>query len=570
MRRSEDRESRLSEPLGKVPLGPMASVQVIPLGGVGEIGKNCTVVRQGDDLVVIDCGLSFPNEEMLGVDIVIPDFTYLIENQSKIRGIFLTHAHEDHVGALPYLLNRIKVPVFCTEFTQALIRQKLDEKLPKDRIDLRVFKPGDKIAAGSLEVEPVRLTHSIPENCGMAVRTEHGIVFFTGDFKFDFTPIDSKLANITRLGEMGQEGVLVLLSDSTNVERPGWGPSERVVTEGLRKVFREAEGRVLLTTFASNIHRMQQVFEVAAEQGRKVAVVGRRMEQNLDTCQRLNYIRIPRGTQIRLEDMRMYPDDKIAILTTGSQGEPMSALVQMSKGEYGRLQIKNGDTLIYSARPIPGNEGAIWRTINRLFRQGCKVIYESATPIHVSGHAYQEELKMMINLTRPYYLAPVHGEPRHQFQYLEIARGMGYPEHRCFTLTDGAVLELNETSAHLGESVTAGQVLVDSSGVPGVTDDILRDRYNVAKDGILVVTLAIDMTHGELAGDVSVQARAFFGPEGILDIVQNHVTDVLESLSREDRKDIARVRHAVSDSVRKIVQKRASLRPLVLPTIVEV
>lgn len=548
----------------------MSEVQVIALGGVGEIGKNCSVVREGDDIVVIDCGLSFPTEEMLGVDIVVPDFTYLIENKEKVRGVFLTHAHEDHVGGLPYLLGQIDVPIYCTEFTQALIKTRLEERLPHKKLQFKVFKPGDILQAGKLSVEPVRVTHSIPENCSMAVRTSHGIVLFTGDFKFDFTPVDGKLANITRFGELGQEGVLLLLSDSTNVERPGWGPSERSVSEGLRKVFNAAEGRVLLTTFASNIHRMQQVYEIAAETGRKVAVVGRRMEQNLDICERMGYVRIPKGTRIRLDELKMYPDNKVAILTTGSQGEPMSALVQMSKGEYGRLQIKPGDTLIYSARPIPGNEAAIWRTINRLFTQGCRVVYESATPIHVSGHAYQEELKMMINLTKPYYLAPVHGEPRHQNLYQEIGRRMGFPDHRIFTMKDGIPLVMNETTAYMGDPVPAGRVLVDNSGTPGVTDEVLRDRYNVANDGIVVVTVLIDMTKGEIAADPVVQARGLHGPEGILELVYDVVLDNLEALSHDELRDTNRVRHVVADVARKFIQKRAGLRPLVLPTVVEV
>lgn len=548
----------------------MSEVQVIALGGVGEIGKNCSVVREGDDIVVIDCGLSFPTEEMLGIDIVVPDFTYLIENKEKVRGVFITHAHEDHVGGLPYLLRDIDVPIYCTEFTQALIRQRLEEKLPHKKLDFRVFKHGDIIPAGKLSVEPVRVTHSIPENSSMAIRTSHGIVLFTGDFKFDFTPVDGKLANITRFGELGREGVLILLSDSTNVERPGWGPSERSVIEGLRKVFNEAEGRVLLTTFASNIHRMQQVYEVAAETGRKVAVVGRRMEQNLDICERLGYVRIPKGTRIRLDEARQYPDEKLAILTTGSQGEPMSALVQMSKGEYGRLQIKPGDTLIYSARPIPGNEAAIWRTINRLFDQGCRVVYESSTPIHVSGHAYQEELKMMINLTRPYYLAPVHGEARHQHIYQGIARNMGYPEHRIFTMKDGVPLVMDDTSAHQGEAVPAGRVLVDNSGTPGVSDDVLRDRYNIANDGIIVVTVPIDTTKGELIGDPIIQARGFSGPEGVLNTAYDIVFDNLNALSRDELKDTNRVKHDTADTVRKFMQKRTGLRPLVLPIVVEV
>lgn len=547
----------------------MAIVQVIPLGGVGEIGKNCTVVQQGDDIVVIDCGLAFPNEEMPGVDIVIPDFTYLVENKDKIRGVFITHAHEDHVGSLPYLLAQINVPIYATEFTHALIKHKLEEKCSNKDLILREFKPGDIIQAGSMSVEPIRITHSIPDTCCMAVRTEHGIVFFTADFKFDFTPVDGKLANITRIGEIGQEGVIVLLSDSTNVERPGWGPSERRVSEGLKKTLLEAPGRVLLTTFASNIHRLQQLFEVAAEVGRKVAVVGRRMEQNLDICSRMGYIKIPKGTMIRLDEMKMYPDDKIAILTTGSQGEPMSALVQMSKGEYGRLQIKQGDTLIYSARPIPGNEAAIWRTVNRLFRQGCHVIYDSPTPIHVSGHAYQEELKMMINLTRPFYIAPVHGEPRHQHLYNSIAAGMGYPEHRMFTLTDGVPLCMDETTAYLGEQVACGRVLVDNSGTPGIPDEVLRDRYNVSNDGIVIITIVLDLEKGELVGDPTLQARGFHGPPGILDTAHDVLVDGLRSLSRDELKDSGRVRHDAADVVRRLIQKRASLRPLVLPTVIE-
>ncbi len=548
----------------------MSLVQVVPLGGVGEIGKNCTCVRQGDDIVVIDCGLSFPDEEMPGIDIVIPDFTYLMENKDKVRGIFITHAHEDHVGGLPYLLDKLDVPVYVTEFTHALIRQKIEERLPKRNVRFEIFKPGDKIQAGTLEVEPVRVTHSIPENCAMAVRTEHGIVLFTGDFKFDFTPVDGKLANITRFGELGQEGVVLLLSDSTNVDRPGWGNSESSVSEGLRTVFANAEGRVLLTTFASNIHRMQQVIDVAAEMGRKIAVVGRRMEQNLDICERMGYVKIPRGLRVTLQELSYLQDNQVAILTTGSQGEPMSALVQMSKGSYGRLQVKAGDTLIYSARPIPGNEGAIWRTINRLFEIGCRVIYDSRIPIHVSGHAYQEELKMMINLTKPYYIAPVHGEPRHQYLYNDIAQGMGYPAHRCFTFVDGIPLNLDEKKAYFGDPVPTGAVLVDSTGTPGVTEDILRDRNNLAQDGLLVATVAIDKSKGELVGAPTLTAKGYFGPDGTLEYAESVLRDSLSGLSKSELKDIGRVRHEVTDVVRRTIQKRSQRRPLVIPAIVEV
>ena len=548
----------------------MEKARVIALGGVGEIGKNCTVVEQGDDMVLIDCGLSFPNEEMLGVDIVIPDFTYLIENKHKLRGIFLTHAHEDHVGALPYLLDKIKVPVYSTEFTLALIRQKLEEKLPMREVKLIPFAFGDIIQAGSLSVEPVRMTHSIPENSGLAVRTEQGIIFFTGDFKLDFTPVDGKLTNLARLAELGKEGVVALLSDCTNVERPGWGPSERNVSDALRTVFQTAPGRVLLTTFASNIHRMQQVYDVAAETGRKVAVVGRRMEQNTDICERMGFLKIPKGVRVSLDEMKRFPENQVAILTTGSQGEPMSALVQMSKGEYGRLQIREGDTLIYSARPIPGNEAAIWRTINRLFRQGATVLYDSKIPIHVSGHAYQEELKMLINLMKPFYLAPVHGEPRHQFQYLEMARDIGYPEHRLFTMDAGIPLEITETAASQGTQVACGRVLVDYSGTPGISDETLRDRFNLARDGLVAVTVAIDPERGEVIGEPIATSRGFHGPVGALEQAVSVLNDMLlHDLRTEDLRDVDKVRHFVADTLRRTILKKTQLRPLVVPTIIE-
>jgi ribonuclease J len=548
----------------------MSTVEVIALGGVGEIGKNCTAVRQGDDIVVIDCGLSFPNEEMLGVDIVIPDFTYLLENKDKIRGVFITHAHEDHVGGLPYLLNQIKVPLYVSEFTKALIEQKLDEKIGLRNIDIRTFTPGDIIPAGKMSVEPVRITHSIPETCCMAVRTEHGIVFFTADFKFDFTPVDNKLSNLNRIAEMGEEGIVLLLSDSTNVERTGWGPSEREVTAGLRSVMSEAKGRVLLTTFASNIHRMQQFCHVAHELGRRVAVVGRRMEQNLETCRRLGYIQLPKDLLIPLKEVYKEEDDKVAILTTGSQGEPMSALVQMSKATYGRLQLKTGDTLLYSARPIPGNEGAIWRTINRLFDQGCRVIYDHHTPIHVSGHAYQEELKMMINITKPFYLAPVHGEPRHQFLYNKIAMDMGYPEHRLFTMKDGIPLVLSETSAGFGEPVPYGRVLIDNGGNPGVTEDILRDRRSIGSDGIVLVTVAVDTDRGEVVGEPTLVGKGIHGPDGLFEYAESWLIDALKAMSKDELKDTHRLRHEIMDVVRRAIQKRASLRPVVVPAIIEV
>lgn len=546
----------------------MSLVQIIPLGGVGEIGKNCTVIRQGDDIVVIDVGLSFPNEEMPGVDIVVPDFTYLIENRDKIRGIFLTHAHEDHVGGLPFLVNDIDAPIYATEFTHALIRQKLEEKADIKRLKLITIKPGDIVECGSLSIEPVRITHSIPETCAMAIRTTHGIVLMTADFKFDFTPVDHKLSNIARLGELGKEGVLVLMSDSTNVERPGWGPSESAVTEGLRQVFTKAPGRVLLTTFASSIHRMQQVYEVAAEMGRKVVVVGRRMESNVDVCSRMGYLKIPPNTRIMLDEMGNYQPHQLAILTTGSQGEPMSALVQMSKQEYGRLQLQKGDTLIYSARPIPGNEAAIYRTINRLFRMGVDVVYSSniSVPIHVSGHAYQEELKMMINLTKPYYVAPVHGEPRHQHQYLQIASDMGYPEHRMFTFENGTPLCFDEKNAWLGDPVQAGAILVDGSGNAGVGPEILRERLNLARSGVITISVGVTARTTLASGPV-VTARGFLGDSVDIEEITEVVHDMLKHGDLRGVDSDKQLAHEIEGVVRRFVQKRLQIKPVVMATI---
>jgi ribonuclease J len=548
----------------------MSVVQVIPLGGVGEIGKNCTVVRQDDDLIVVDVGLSFPNEEMLGVDIVIPDFTYLVENKDKIRGVFLTHAHEDHVGALPYLLERIKVPIYGTQFTLALLRSKLEERVGVKDLDFRTMDYGDVVEAGSLSVEPIRVTHSIPESSCLAVRTRYGIVFFTGDFKFDFTPVDGKLTQMNRIAEIGDEGVLVLLSDSTNVERPGWGPSERDVTDGFRSLFPRVPGRILITTFASNIHRMQQAFTVASETGRKVAVAGRRMEQSIDVCVRLGYLQIPRGTRIRLDEVRDYPPEQLVILTTGSQGEPQAALSQMSRQEYSRLRIQEGDTVIYSARPIPGNEAAIWRTVNRLFLMGARVIYDSQPTVHVSGHAYQEELKMMINLTRPYYLAPVHGEPRHQHLYLEMGRAMGYPEHRLFKLKDGDTLHMDEQQAWIGEPVTCGRVLVDNAGTPGIPEEVLRDRWNLAQDGIVTVTVAIDVERGEVVGDPVIQSKGFSGSDDALQSTIDALADALRGLNQFELQDVDAVRHTVADTARRYLLRKTQLRPIVVPTVIEV
>lgn len=545
-------------------------LQILPLGGSGEIGRNCTAVIFGDDMVIVDCGLSFPNEEMPGIDIVIPDFTFIKENKHKLRALILTHAHEDHIGAVSYLMRDVKCPIYGAELTISMLRMKLEDKMDTRSVDLQIVEFGEKVKAGKLELELIRITHSIPESGAVAVHTELGAILFTGDFKFDFTPVDGKLSNLSRLAEIGEQGVLVLLSDSTNVERSGWGPSEKLVAQGLRKVFSTAKGRVLLTTFASNIHRMQQAFEMAAETGRRVAVAGRRMEQTIELCSRLKYIRIPKDTWLKLDQIGDIEDDRLVILTTGSQGEPMAALSQMSRKEYSRMQLKAGDTVIYSARPIPGNEAAIWRVVNRLFRNGVTVIYDAADPVHVSGHAYREELKMMINLTRPFYLAPVHGEPRHQHLYREMATAMGYPDHRIFTMTDGTPLEFDDQNAWLGEELPYGQVLVDNGGNPGVEDDVLRDRLSLSNDGILIPVMAIDVERGALIGPPTLESRGYSGSDHILQQATEALADALRDLKPSELRDVDGVKHVAANTVRIYVNRKAKLRPLVVPLIVEV
>ncbi len=547
----------------------MTQVVIVPLGGVAEIGKNCTAVIQGDDMVLVDCGISFPTNEEPGVDVVIPDFKFIEENQDKLRGVLITHAHEDHIGALPYFLKRFNVPVFATEFTHAMIRRKVDEKLDVRELHLVTVKMGDVIDLGQLKAEFIRVTHSIPETSAISIHTTHGHVLFTGDFKFDLTPVDGKFTDYKRLTELGEEGVVCLLSDSTNVDRPGWGPSESSVTSGLRRTMAAAEGRILVTMFSSNIHRMQQVFDVAAEQGRRVAIAGRRMDQTIEICLRLGYIKMPRDIRIRLEDISKFDAKEIVILITGSQAETTSALVQMSKAEYGRLKVQHGDTILYSARPIPGNEGPIWRMINRLYKLGANVVYEHDAGIHASGHGYQEEIKMMLNLTRPFYVAPVHGEPRHQKHYFAIAKALGHPEHRMFTMEAGVPLVIDEERAYLSDAVAHGRMLVDRAGNVGISAAVMRDRNLIAAEGAVYVAIPLNLKAGTMKGLPVISAVGYSGPQRDIDALPDIVNDALQNLDVAERKDATIVEHAAGDVVRKYLQRSAQLRPVVLPVIID-
>lgn len=546
----------------------MSLIQVIPLGGSGEIGKNCTVVRQGDEMIVVDCGLSFPHEEHYGVDIVIPDFRYLVENREKVKGIFLTHAHEDHVGALAFLLQELNVPIFCTQFTEALVRSKLDERHRGLDVVINRIKPGDIVPVGDMSVEPILVTHSIPETCALAVRTVHGIVLFTADFKFDFSPVDGRLTNLARLAEIGEEGVLLLMSDSTNVDRPGWGPSESTVTLGLRSVFESAPGRVLITTFSSNIHRMQQAFDVAKETGRRVSVAGRRMDTVIQLCAKLGYLKIPEGVFVPLADIGKYPANEISVLITGSQGEPMAALSQMSRGEYSRMRIEKGDTILYSARPIPGNEGAIWRTVNRIFKMGANVITDHKLPIHCSGHAYEDELKMMVNLVRPFYVAPVHGEPRHQYLFREMLLGMGHAEHRIFTLANGDSLCLDDEKAWIGEPVPVGEILIDQHGDVPVTDNVLSERSSLGHEGVIVVSLAVDGKSGSLESRPEAVAKGYSGPEAAILDGLDDLMAALNGMTAEEIRNRTVLESTIREMLKRSIHRHCRQRPVVIPAIV--
>lgn len=546
----------------------MSKVQIIPLGGAGEIGKNCTVVRQGDDIIVVDCGISFPHEEHYGVDIVIPDFTYLYQNREKIRGVFITHAHEDHVGALSFLLQDLDVPVFATRFTAAMAQSKLDERLKDVEPDIRLVTIGKEVQAGSMTVEYIRVTHSIPETCALAVRTALGVVFFTADFKFDPSPIDRVLTDVKRIAEIGKEGVLALISDSTNIDRPGWGPSESAVSEGLLKAFTEAKGRVMMTMFSSNIHRMQQALDVAKQTGRKLAVGGRRMEATLSLAANMGYINLPESTFIRLEEAGKFPDDRLVILVTGSQGEPMAALSQMSREEYSRLRIKQGDTVIYSARPIPGNEGAIWRTVNRLFLLGANVVYDSDVPIHVSGHAYQDEIKQMLTLTDPYYVIPVHGEPRHQFVYRDMLLTLGWPDERIFEIQNGQILAIGDESADYDGEVRWGEVLIDQHGDVAVTDTVLSERAALGHDGVVIVSMGLDIRRGSVTTKPKVVTRGFSGPEDVIAEGMEWVEDNLSNMHGDKLRDPAVVQKEIEATMRRAIQKGCRQRPVVIAVVV--
>ncbi len=558
--------------------GNAPRLEIIPLGGAGDIGKNMVAVRYGEDMVVIDAGVAFPTEEHPGVDLIIPDITFLKEHAEQVHAIVLTHAHEDHIGALPYVLKQLNVPVYGTPLTIGLVRCKLDEHKLLDQVKLHVYVPGDRVQFGAITVEPIRVTHSIPDTVSLALFTPAGTILHTGDFKIDQTPIDGKLFDASRFAQIGDAGVLVLISDSTNAERTGWVPSERLVGRFFDKEFRESKGRVLVTTFASNIHRVQTVFDIAARYDRKVAVAGRSMARNIEVARELGFIRYRDADRIKVEEIGEYDPSEIVILTTGSQGEPLSALSRMACDDH-KIRIEQGDTVILSSKPIPGNEDAVWRTVNRLFRLGARVLYDMIAPVHVSGHGNQEELKLMYNLTRPEFVIPYHGEPRMMSAYADMVEEMGHASDKVLfvEIGDRIVFEENEKgekiSRYLDPIESAGSVLVDGISEGGVSEFILRDRRHLADNGTVIVTVGIDRASGEIIYGPDLISRGFLHPEDSEELFEGaraKIVEVLESMEREEDADWDNVRTSLRDTVSRYLRKKTNRRPVVIPVVMEI
>ena len=549
------------------------SLKVIPLGGLGAIGKNMLVLEYDGAILVVDTGLMFPDDEMLGIDLVLPDFTYVVENKERLLGIILTHGHEDHVGALPYLLKEADAPVYGTRLTLALLNSKLGEHGLQGKVSLNEVSPGKKLKLGPFEVEFLEVSHSIPDGVGLGIRTPVGTVVHTGDFKLDQTPIDGRPTAMQRFAEMGREGVLLLLSDSTNADCPGYTATESSVGQRLEGIFALAKGRIIIASFASHIHRIQQVMDTAARHHRSLAIIGRSMVKNVNIAQNLGYLTVPEGLIVRPHDISLLPQDSVVVLCTGSQGEPLSALARIAAHDHPAVEIQKGDTVIISARPVPGNETSVYRTIDRLFAAGARVIYESTAGVHVSGHASCEELKVMLNLVRPKYFMPVHGEHRHLFFHAELARQIGIPDENIFLLENGDVLELTPDSAEITGKVQAGMILVDGFAMGDFHDLVLRDRQHLASDGLVMVVVARSSQDGSIVGEPEVVLRGIAhagGLDELADEAKRLVTSCLTTEEMRQVTDATLLKNHVHDALQKFLRKEAGRRPMILPVIVEV
>lgn len=550
-----------------------AKVRIIPLGGINEIGKNITAIEYKNDIVVIDCGLKFPDENMFGIDLVIPDVSYLIKNKEKVRGIFLTHGHEDHIGALPYVLKQLNIPVYGTKLTLGIVETKLKEHGLLSSTELIRVKPRDVIKLESVSVEFIKTNHSIADSVAIAVHTPLGAVLHTGDFKVDFTPIDGEPMDFARFGELGRKGVLVMMADSTNVEKPGYTMSERVVGENFEKFFSKATGRIIVATFASNVHRIQQIIDAARKQNRKVAVSGRSMENIVAVAQELGYLDCSGDILIGVDQINKYNNDQVVIITTGSQGEPMSALARMANSEHRKINIIEGDTVIISATPIPGNEKLVSKVINQLFQKGADVIYKALAEIHVSGHACKEELKLMQCLVKPKFFVPIHGEYRHLKQHGELAVSLGMAEDHVLIPENGGIIEVTRQNIKKNGTVTAGQIFVDGLGVGDVGNIVIRDRKHLSQDGILTVVITLNRETNEVVAGPDIISRGFVyvrESERLMDEAKEIVRNSLRDCEEKNIKDWSSLKSKIRDDLKVYLYEKTKRRPMILPIIMEI
>ena len=549
-------------------------IKIMPLGGLGEIGKNITLYEYDGDMLLVDCGMSFPDEETPGIDIVIPDFSYVLECKDKIKGLVITHGHEDHIGAIPYLLRDFNLPIFATKLTIGLISEKLKEHRLLNEAKLNVVNAGSTVTIGKFSVEFIHVNHSIPDSVGFAITTPAGTVIQTGDFKIDTTPIDDEMIDLSRFAELGKKGVLALLSDSTNAERPGYTPSERVVGSSLETLFTKAEGhRIVVATFSSNIHRIQQIINQAVKSKRKVAVSGRSMLNVVKVASELGYLTVPKDVLIEIETIKNYPAEQIVVVTTGSQGEPLSALHRIAFSEHRQVEIMPGDMFIISATPIPGNEKTVSKVVNELIKRGANVVYEKMYDVHVSGHACQEELKMMLSIVKPKYFIPVHGEEKHLYKHSMLGMAMGIDSDNIFIVNNGTVIEISENGVNTSATVPSGRVLVDGLGVGDVGSIVLRDRKHLAEGGIIVVTVVVDATTREVLSRPEIVSRGFVfvkESEELMLQIENTVYDILESCYRGNVKDWNVYKTRIKDGVAKYLYNKTHRNPMVLPVIVEI
>ena len=554
-------------------MAKVKKLKIIPLGGLNEIGKNLTVFETEKDILILDCGVAFPDEEMLGVDLVIPDFSYLLKNEDKIRGIVLTHGHEDHIGALPYFLKQVNVPVYGTRLTLGLVEHKLKEHRILSKVKLVKVRPSDKIKFGEITAEFIHVNHSIADACAIALHTPAGIVVHTGDFKIDPTPVVGEMIDLARFGELGKQGVTLLLSDSTNAERHGYTMSESTVGASLDEIFtKHPKNRIIVATFASNIHRVQQIIDAAHKTGRKVAVSGRSMENVVRVATELGYIKVPKGVMVELDQISKYNKEHTVIITTGSQGEAMSALYRMAYSDHRKIEIKPGDLVIVSASPIPGNEKLISRVIDELFKKGAEVIYESLAEVHVSGHACQEELKLILGLTKPTFFMPVHGEYRHLKRHAELGVKMGIPQQNVFISSIGRVLELTPQKAKFQGTAPSGRIFVDGLGVGDVGNIVIRDRKHLSQDGLIVVVVTLSGENKVVAGP-DIISRGFVYVRESEELMQRSREVALKAIERcfsNGTYDWSGIKSEMRSAISDFLQKETKRRPMVLPVIMEV